>query len=70
MFVLTTLIQIDTEKEWQVLQRGLGNGQSSKKRRINKVKAADKEGAEKAAKTVKGISMTLTLGTEIIGKVP
>lgn len=70
MFVLTTLIQIDTEKEWQVLQRGLGNGQSGKKRRINKVKAADKEGAEKAAKTVKGISMNLALGTEIIGKVP
>lgn len=63
MSVLTTLIQIYTEKEQQVLQRGLGNGQFSKKKRINKVKAADKEGAEKAAKTVKDISMNLTLDT-------
>lgn len=42
----------------------------ARKKRINKVKAADKEGAEKAAKTVKDISTNLTLGTEIIGKVP
>ena len=52
------------------MQKGLGNVQLSKKRRINKVKAAEKEGAEKAAKTVKDISTNLTLGTEIIGKVP
>lgn len=48
------------------MQKGLGNVQLSKKKGINKVKAADKEGAEKAAKTVKDISTNLTLGTEII----
>lgn len=60
MFVFTTLIQIYTEKEYQVLQKGLGNAQFSKKRRINKVEAADKEGAEKAAKTVKDINLVLS----------
>lgn len=44
--------------------------QLSKERRINKVKVADKEGAENAARTVEDISTSLILCAEMLGKVP